>query len=744
MGIHVFGIRHHGPGSARSLRQALEALKPDVILVEGPPDAEAVLPLLAHPEMQPPVALLIYAPEKPKRAVYYPFAVFSPEWQAIDYGLTNNITVRFMDLPQAHQLAQTVTLPDPTPQLPDPQADPRPPTPDPLSLLAQAAGYDDGERWWEHMVEQRQDSSDLFAAITEAMTELRSSVPPSADSREAHREAYMRQTIRTAQREGFERIAVVCGAWHVPVLQTMPPAKDDAALLKGLPKVKVSATWVPWTNGRLSMASGYGAGIESPGWYHHLWTTQDQPVIRWLTRVARLLRDADIDVSSSHVIEAVRLAETLASFRGRTLPDLSELTEATQTVICFGNSLPLQLIHDKLIVGEILGQVPEETPMVPLQQDLLREQKRLRLAAEATWRDLDLDLRKQSDLERSYLLHRLGLLRISWGERKESQRSSGTFHELWRVQWQPEFAVTLIEAGVWGNTVVDATTTFVRHTADQATVLPVLTNLLEHTLLADLPEALSYVMTRLQSEAAVTSDVTHLMNTLLPLANVLRYGNVRQTDVSMVGHVVSGLVARICVGLPGACASLNDEAAVAMSTCLANVHAAISLLQNDEYTRDWHGVFSRLADQNSLHGLLAGQCCRLLLDAQIFTADKVAQRFSLALSTANEPAQAAAWIEGFLKGSGLLLLHDETLWQVLDNWVVSLSPEVFTQVLPLLRRTFATFPAPERRQMGERVARGASLQPALTASTDEFDHARAEAVFPLVAQLLGLTFAGRQ
>lgn len=744
MGIHVFGIRHHGPGSARSLRQALEALKPDVILVEGPPDAEAVLPLLAHPEMQPPVALLIYAPEKPKRAVYYPFAVFSPEWQAIDYGLTNNITVRFMDLPQAHQLAQTVTLPDPTPQLPDPQADPRPPTPDPLSLLAQAAGYDDGERWWEHMVEQRQDSSDLFAAITEAMTELRSSAPPSADSREAHREAYMRQTIRTAQREGFERIAVVCGAWHVPVLQTMPPAKDDAALLKGLPKVKVSATWVPWTNGRLSMASGYGAGIESPGWYHHLWTTQDQPVIRWLTRVARLLRDADIDVSSSHVIEAVRLAETLASFRGRTLPDLSELTEATQTVICFGNSLPLQLIHDKLIVGEILGQVPEETPMVPLQQDLLREQKRLRLAAEATWRDLDLDLRKQSDLERSYLLHRLGLLRISWGERKESQRSSGTFHELWRVQWQPEFAVTLIEAGVWGNTVVDATTTFVRHTADQATVLPVLTNLLEHTLLADLPEALSYVMTRLQSEAAVTSDVTHLMNALLPLANVLRYGNVRQTDVSMVGHVVSGLVARICVGLPGACASLNDEAAVAMSTCLANVHAAISLLQNDEYTRDWHGVFSRLADQNSLHGLLAGQCCRLLLDAQIFTADKVAQRFSLALSTANEPAQAAAWIEGFLKGSGLLLLHDETLWQVLDNWVVSLSPEVFTQVLPLLRRTFATFPAPERRQMGERVARGASLQPALTASTDEFDHARAEAVFPLVAQLLGLTFAGRQ
>src|SRR5436305_10035674 len=94
----IFGIRHHGPGSARSLRQALEELQPDAILVEGPPDAADVLPLLAHPAMQPPVALLVYSPERTQDAVYYPFALFSPEWQAIHYGLTHGISVRFMDL----------------------------------------------------------------------------------------------------------------------------------------------------------------------------------------------------------------------------------------------------------------------------------------------------------------------------------------------------------------------------------------------------------------------------------------------------------------------------------------------------------------------------------------------------------------------------------------------------------------------------------------------------------------------
>jgi hypothetical protein len=102
---HVFGIRHHGPGSARSVLKALETLQPDAILVEGPPDADAVLPLLAHESMQPPVALLLYVPEEPRRAAFYPFALFSPEWQALRYGLTRGIPTRFMDLPQAVQLA---------------------------------------------------------------------------------------------------------------------------------------------------------------------------------------------------------------------------------------------------------------------------------------------------------------------------------------------------------------------------------------------------------------------------------------------------------------------------------------------------------------------------------------------------------------------------------------------------------------------------------------------------------------
>ncbi len=793
--LHIFGIRHHGPGSARSLRDALETLQPDAILVEGPPDANQMLPLLVHPEMQPPVALLIYVPEQPQRCVYYPFAVFSPEWQAIHYGLTHGVMVRFMDLPQAHRLAQT-----PQESIDDNQGQsevepenaianiqPIPDTQpenssqnlaneirfDPLGCLGKAAGYSDGERWWENLVEQRQDSADLFAAILEAMTALRQEAPPESDPTEVQREAYMRNTIRAAQKEGFQRIAVVCGAWHAPALAQMPPVKEDNAVLKGLPKTKVEATWVPWTYGRLSFKSGYGAGVESPGWYHHLWTSippqsplkkggskvaiasslkqdtsevtiasslkQDtsEVAIRWMAKVAQLLREEGLDASSAHLIEAVRLAESLAALRDRPLPGLAELNEATQTVLCFGSDLPMRLIHDKLIVGDRLGEVPDETPMVPLQQDLLRLQKRLRMPAEATEKIYELDLRKENDLERSHLLHRLRLLGIPWGEPQKAS-GKGTFKEGWRVQWQPEFAVKLIEAGIWGNTILDAATAYARDTAQKSAELPALTYLIDQVLLADLPDAIAYLMTRLQAEAAVNSDVAQLMEALPPLARVLRYGDVRKTDTSIVAHVVDGLVARICIGLPGACSSLNDEAAAQMYERLNQVNSAISLLRKEEHLASWQQVLTQLVNkEGDLHNLLAGRSCRLLLDAGIFEAEEAAQRMKLALSIATEPPQSAAWVEGFLKGSGLLLLHDDKLWEVLDSWVTQLNDDTFTALLPLLRRTFSTFSAPERRQMGERVKRGESR---LVSGVDErdFDERRAESVLPIIAQLLGV------
>src|SRR5262249_32904427 len=139
----------HGPGCARSLQQALDALSPDAVLIEGPPDADAVLPLAADPAMRPSVALLVYRPDESKQAVFYPFAEFSPEWIAIRWALSRQVSVRFMDLSLHLRFAR---------QPRDADEDQLAPTRiDPLIALAKAAGYEDAEMWWEHLVERRRD-----------------------------------------------------------------------------------------------------------------------------------------------------------------------------------------------------------------------------------------------------------------------------------------------------------------------------------------------------------------------------------------------------------------------------------------------------------------------------------------------------------------------------------------------------------------------------------------------------------
>lgn len=695
--VRIYGIRHHGPGSAASLLSALRAQSPDCILLEGPPDGDA---LLGTDGLIPPVALLIY-PETQERAAFYPFAAFSPEWVALRYAREHQVPVRFCDLPQTHQMAQSWPRED------------RPI--DPIEALG-------GEEWWERVVEQQR-NHDLFEAISDAMAALRERPP---QGREALREAWMRRTIRQEMKAGHQKIGVVCGAWHAPALlqANWPTAKEDDALLKGLPKVKVSATWIPWTYDRLSLESGYGAGIDSPEYYHLLWEHPEKAGLTFVVRAAQLLRAHDLHASPASATEAVRLAEALATLRGKPLPGLDELLESARTVLTFGAESPLQLIRQQLVIGQRMGEIPPDAPLVPLARDLAALQKRLRLPVSAAHTDLELDLRKPNERERSKLFHRLNLLAIDWAEARETG-GLGTFKEGWRLQWQPEFALELVRAARWGNTVEEATVACLRERGADSTLLE-LTELAEAALLAALPEALDDILQQLQNRAAQGWDPAHLLQTLPTLARILRYPDVRGTDASMLEKLLEGLLERIAIGLPLACASLDDDAAGQIYRLLLPAHQALRTLDRAPWLELWSTALGKL---DKAHGLVSGRAAWLLLEMNQLEASLALSR---ALSHAAGASAAAAWVEGFLRDNGELLVHTPELLDILDAWMLPLEEDRFLEVLPLLRRTFATFPPAVRRNLGEVLARG--RQAPRTEALSE----RAAWVLPVLHRLLGL------
>jgi hypothetical protein len=728
--VEVFGIRHHGPGSARSLLAALVDYQPDAVLIEGPADADPLLRWVLAAEMTPPLALLGYAADRPQTAAFWPYAVFSPEWQAMRYALQRGIEVAFCDLPAAavlsrwpRQLTHGDADDDLEPTDDEPADGLRPLSlqqHDPLAVLANAAGYDDPERWWDDLVESRLDSSSPFPLITDAMAELRMIMGQDTRSaeREARREAYMRQQIRAALKRGRERVAVVCGAWHAPLLRwPLPPASSDIRTLRGMPRRKIILTWVPWTHQRLASASGYGAGVASPGWYHHLWIAPDRPIVRWLARVARALRTRDLPVSSAHVIEAVRLAETLASLRGRPLAGLTEVTEATRAVLCDGDELAVRYITDHLVVGQALGSVNQGVPTVPLEADLVRTCRTLRVRREAQVRVHDLDLRRPIDQARSQLFHRLRLLGLGWIVPTESGvQSQGTFRETWESRWEPEYSVAIVEASVWGTTVESAATARVQKIIDEGSLVE-LTQAVERCLLAHLPRLLDGLLATLTDKAALDADVVHLMDALPALARAQRYGDVRQTDTRALGKVSEVLVVRICAGLPKAVASLDATNAATMRHRIDDVNAAIGLLaQSAKHGQDsadathpearsrWLDTLATMIDRTDVHGLLLGRVVRLLLDADRLT--DVPVRLERALSAGVPAADKAAWVDGFFTDGALLLIHDAELRRLLDEWVSQLEEVQFVDMLPLLRRTFGTFAPAERQAISERIALG--------------------------------------
>lgn len=719
--LHVLGIRHHGPGSARAVERALDEIVPDRVLIELPADAQSALAFVARDDLVPPVALLGYVPDRPECAAFHPLARFSPEWRALRWSARHGVEVRAIDLPLTHTLAaRESTLFGEVEAV------------DPLGELARAAGDDDPERWWEDVVEHRGDGEGAFAAVAEAMRAVRADTL--VNESDLVREAHMRKVLRVALTDA-ERVVVVCGAWHVPALEgPFPKASVDSALLRGLPKVKVACTWVPWTHRRLAAASGYGAGVRAPGWYAHVYEHPGEAgLTRWFAEAGAALRDAGHQASPEHLIAGVRTAGALAALRGRPRAGLDEALEAAVTVMGEGRHGPLVVLQDRLVVGSAIGTVPADTPMVPLAKDLTAQQSSCRLKPTADRRTIELDLRAPAGRARSRLLHRTVTLGIGWAVLVEGRGSSGTFRETWDVAWEPEVSVRVIERSALGTTVESAASTRLLELSRSSPQVLILVGLVEQALLGDLPGIVPALVDRVASAAATAPDLSDVMDALVPLARTARYGDTRGTDLGAVRELIDSLVVRVVSGLDIACRSLDLESSQAMAQRLTAVQAALALVEHPERHDGWPRALERLARAGSAP-LVAGRAARLLHDADVWDAQRTASLLGMFLGRGSTPANGAAFVEGFLGGGGTVLVHDADMLALLDGWIGALDADAFEVTVPLLRRTFGGFEAAERRRLGEMVS--GRTRPSPRWWTDDLDPDRVDTVLATVHALL--------
>ena len=409
----VFGIRHHGPGSARSLERALDELQPDTVLIEGPPEADALLELAAREDMEPPVALLTYVPDEPARAAFYPFARFSPEWRAIRHALDHDVPVRFMDLPAANKMAArderaARAACAPTRWRRSPRS--------PATATRSAGGRTSSSPAARAGRLRGRDRGDGARCARPSRDD---------DPREERREAYMRQSIRAAAKQGAENVAVVCGAWHAPALTRARPRRARPAHAEG-------------------PAEGQGRGDLGAV---DLRAAGARVRLRRRRRLARLVRPAlrrgrrsrsragsaaprgccaprGSTRRAAQVVDAARLAMR-AGRHPRPPARRASTSCSTPPAPCCASAPTSRSRSCAPSWSSATGSArcPRTRRWSRSSRTSRGSQRRLRLKPEAQVKEVTLDLRREIDRERSRLLHRLNLLDVPWGAPVETPRA---------------------------------------------------------------------------------------------------------------------------------------------------------------------------------------------------------------------------------------------------------------------------------------------------------------------------------
>jgi Family of unknown function (DUF5682) len=745
--IEVFGVRHLSPTGAWHLVRYLDKLRPKVVLIEGLADADSLIAHMTKKATKPPIAILAYTDSVPVRTLVYPMARYSPEYQAMMWARDNNVRVEFIDLPsdiflglQELEAERAIRIREQAEEDAASEAEKAPEenseaaTSDEPSTswapergqsiyerIAQRSSEPDYDTYWERRFEHNLADDSYRLAAFQLGQSLRDEPDPQRWRAEnLIREAYMRRRIEEVIAEGVkpERIVAVVGAFHAPVLSSDFPAMTDEELAS-LRRRSSKLTLMPYSYFRLSSQSGYGAGNHAPAYFELLWETlvagdlHDLPH-KYLTHVARHLREKGTHRSTSDVIEGVRLARTLSALHEGLAPTLRDLRDAAVTLIGHGELSTVSEALSHVDVGTAIGELPKGVSQTSIQSDFEREMNRLKLEKfkSTVKQELALDLRENRraktddaaflDLNRSSFFHRLRVLGIGFATLAASRQQTTTWAEKWLLQWAPEHEISLVEAVLLGETVELAAAFKFKTMLEACSNIAEAADLVGDACQCGLMTSMDLARRRLQELAAVSADLKAIAHATFQLSQVVRYGDVRKFDPTPLLPLMEELFVQGALALHGA-ANCDNPTAVDILVSIEELNR-VSLEHHDRVEEQlWIERLKRLADADDRNPLLSGFACATLLERGLIANEDLAREVSRRLSPGIPADLGAGWFEGLAKRNRYSLLARQPLWNELAAYIHSLDDDQFKRALVFLRRAFGGFSPQEKRHICENL-----------------------------------------
>ena len=744
--ILFFPVRHHSPACSFHLKKAIESYAPQCILVEGPENANGLIPVFVNKDTKAPFAVYysykdslgLVGEEKEEYKCYYPFLDCSPELVALRTAEALKIPAAFIDLPYSEILIHTsdghgMLKKEEKNNYNDDYLLSRSRY---LTMLCEKTGLRDFDEFWEKYFE----IGGLYKTTEEFVRQMlvycclsRENSPKEELEAEGClvREQYMSERILKAAQK-YERVLVVTGGFHTQGLyeRTTAAQKEDPLPLHKLDEKDQGIYPMAYSMEAADALNGYASGMQAPGFYHSVWRlcterevsagsvrgAYEEAVLELLVAKGKKVRRKNGSLSSYDEIIALSMAKGLAALRDKREPGLYELKDSVLSAFVKGEcnastGEPLAFLQEA-VTGDAVGQLCAGAQVPPLVQDFERQCRTFGLKIHtALEQETVLEIfasdrhRRMSEFFYQMQFLDTGFAKKVRGPDLLTKKDRSLIRETWKYKWSSQVVAVLIDHSVSGGVLPEACMNLLGRRMEEAQGLEEAAGLLVSCFLMGLEDRTGRLMDKVAQLVTQDGDFFSLvygfghLNTLLELEDLYK-----ETGHLKLETMTRDVFRKIVQLLPAMAAIKDEQQTDCMKACTALYQTA-----GRKSFRSEQGIliaaFEQLLEDPQIHPGLEGTVLGLLYGYDASWQKQVEHVFSGYIrGTREKLMEAAKFLRGLFYTARDLVLVGDSFVKMTDELLKLLDTEEFMAMLPELRMAFGYFTPMETDRIAAKAA----------------------------------------
>lgn len=736
--VLLFPVRHHSPVCSYQLLRTIREYQPEIILIEGPENANNLISILTDDKTKPPVSIYYYYKDSKKLInekgedykCYYPFLYSSPEYNAVKQAKAMEIPAEFIDLPYCDILINTAEQKGLRKD-----SDKHSYADDThftqgefYQKLCDETNLRSFDEFWEKYFEinglyltpeQFVKQIHTYCGIVRAETSPEEMKNDGTYARENH----MAKRILEAM-EKYNKILVVTGGFHSMGIYELLESKNiKVPKLHKIPANMHGCYPMAYSYEASDALHGYASGMSFPYFYDTIFkklidsnspeNIYDNVVLDFLVKTAKQTNKKDIPVSIADITSAKTLMDGLSALRNSHQSGIYELFDAVTSTFIKGektlsSSLPLDILRN-FATGSDIGFIGNKTHIPPLILDFEEQCRKFRLKIDnASPDNIEIPLfTTQKGMELSRFMHRMDFLQTGFakmckGPDLHNNKGRSRVREEWRYERSPHVDSSLIDHTTDGFTIVEACTTMAVRKLHSEINCETSARIAVDCFLMGIP--------MMKSEIELIDAVLNSDNDFFSIGKGLYYFETLNSlqklydfsDVSSFNYIVR-CFEKLIVLLPSM-ADISSDCADNVISVLKTMYGIIDIIpeESDIFKQTLIAMTLANTKEPSVYGAVSGLL--YAMDSAMRSDVETAMRGYL-MGSISVKKQGAEFLKGLFSTARDIMLSDECFIKMVDNLITEMEYDDFMEILPSMKLAFSYFTPAEIQDTAKEVAK---------------------------------------